>query len=361
MKAFTFALALTIAALSFAACESTHEPDPRTSIQFVQVATVQPAGPSERAFTGMVTARVQSNLGFRVPGKVVERLLDTGEFVHLGQPLMRIDRTDLALAIAAQTAAVASAKALAVQTGADEARGRALFLAGVIAAQSYDRFKEAADTARAQLAEAKARAQVARDEGGYSVLEADADGVVVETLAEPGQVVAAGQTVVRLAHSGPREATVNLPETVHPALGSMAQTSLYNGSEARSPARLRQLSDAADPQTRTFEARYVLEGDAANAPLGATVTIRIPSSHPAIMTEVPIGAIYDSGNGPAVWILDRKTSSVSIRPVRIRRFGEESAILSDGVRPKERIVALGVQLLYQGEHVRVAADAARAQ
>ena len=157
------------------------------------------------------------------------------------------------------------------------------------------------------------------------MLAADADGIVVETLAEPGQVVAAGQTVVKLAHSGPREATVNLPETVHPALGSMAQASLYDGVEAQSPARLRQLSDAADSQTRTFEARYVLEGDAANAPLGATVTIRIPGSQRATMVEVPIGAIYDGGNGPAVWILDRKTSSVSIRPVQIRRFGEESA------------------------------------
>src|ERR1700730_16327555 len=88
LKASNFALAVAIAALSFAACESAHESDPRTSIQFVQVATVQSAGPSERAFTGTVTARVQSNLGFRVPGKVVERLVDTGEFVHLGQPLM---------------------------------------------------------------------------------------------------------------------------------------------------------------------------------------------------------------------------------------------------------------------------------
>jgi hypothetical protein len=141
---------------------------------------------------------------------------------------------------------------------------------------------------------------------------------------------------------------VNLPETVHPALGSMAQASLYDGVEAQSPARLRQLSDAADSQTRTFEARYVLEGDAANAPLGATVTIRIPGSQRATMVEVPIGAIYDGGNGPAVWILDRKTSSVSIRPVQIRRFGEESAILSNGVSPGEQIVALGAQLLHQG-------------
>jgi len=193
------------------------------------------------------------------------------------------------------------------------------------------------------------------------VLAADADGVVVETLAEPGQVVAAGQTVVRLAHSGPREATVNLPETVHPALGSIAQASLYDGVEARSPARLRQLSNAADPQTRTFEARYVLEGDAANAPLGATVTIRIPGSRPNNMVEVPIGAIYNGGAGSAVWILDAKTSSVSLRPVQILRIGEESVILRNGVSPGEEVVALGVQLLHQGKQVRFAADTASAR
>jgi RND family efflux transporter MFP subunit len=330
-------------------------------MQFVRIATVQTAGQSERAFTGVVSARVQSNLGFRVPGKVVERLVNTGDLVHQGQPLMRIDRTDLALAIAAQSAAVASAKARAVQTAADEVRFHALLVEGVIASQSYDQAKAAADTASAQLGQAKAQAQVAKDEGEYSVLTADADGIVVETLAEPGQVVTAGQTVVKLAHSGPREATVNLPETMHPALGSIAQASLYDGVGEQSPARLRQLSDSADVQTRTFEARYVLEGDAANAPLGATVTIRIPGDAVATTTEVPLGAIYDGGNGPSVWILDGKTSTVSLRSVKIRQFGDETAILSDGVRPGERIVALGAQLLHAGDHVRVADDTASAR
>ena len=264
MNTFKFGVALTIAALSFVACDSARESDPRTSIQFVQVATAQSAGPAERAFTGVVVARVQSNLGFRVLGKVVERLVNNGDFVNRGQALMRIDRTDLALAIAAQAAAVASAKARALQTGNDEARFRALFSAGVIAAQNYDQAKEAADTARAELAEAKARAQLARDEGDYSVLAADADGTVVETLAEPGQVVAVGQTVVRLAHSGPREAAVNLPETMHPALGSMAQTSLYDGVEAESPAHLRQLSDAAD--RANFRSALRARGDTAAHP-----------------------------------------------------------------------------------------------
>src|SRR5277367_5993653 len=104
LKAFNLAPVLMIAALSLGACASPDDADPRTTVQFVRVATVQPAGPSKRAFTGVVTARVQSNLGFRVPGKVVERLVNTGDFVHRGQPLIRIDRTDLALAIAAKAA-----------------------------------------------------------------------------------------------------------------------------------------------------------------------------------------------------------------------------------------------------------------
>jgi RND family efflux transporter MFP subunit len=361
LKRLNFALALTVIGFGLAACQSAHETDPRTSLQFVQVATVQPAGAADRAFTGVVTARVQSNLGFRVPGKVIERLVNTGDSVRRGQALMRIDRTDLALAIAAQTAAVAAARARAVQTAADETRSRALFAESVIAAQNYDQARAAADTARAELAAAKAAAQVANDEGGYAMLAADADGVVVETLAEPGQVVAAGQTVVRLAHSGPREAAVNLPETMHPGLGSMAEATLYDGAQAESPALLRQLSNAADPQTRTFEARYVLEGDAANAPLGATVTVRIPASRADALAEVPLGAIYDGGSGPMVWILDGRTSSVSMRPVRICRFGTERATLSSGVHPGEKIVAMGVEQLYQGEHVRLAADPAIAQ
>ncbi len=361
MKVFNFALVVTVITIGMAACRSAGETDPRTSLHFVQITTVQPASATERAFTGVVMARVQSNLGFRVPGKVVERLVNTGDSVHQGQPLMRIDRTDLALAIAAQTAAVAAAKARAAQTAADEARSRALFAEGVVAAQNYDQARAAADTARADLAAARAAAQVANDEGAYAVLAADADGVVVATLAEPGQVVAAGQTVVQLAHSGPREAAVNLPETMHPGLGSIAEATLYDGDEAESAARLRQLSNAADPQTRTFEARYVLEGDAANAPLGATVTIRIPANRADTLAEVPIGAIYDGGTGPAVWILDGRTSSVSMHPVRIYRFGTERATLSSGVHPGEKIVAMGVEQLYQGERVRLAADPAIAQ
>jgi RND family efflux transporter MFP subunit len=354
VKTFIFALALSIAALSFAACESARESDPRTNLQFVQVATVQSAGPTERAFTGVVTARVQSNLGFRVPGKVIQRLVNTGDFVRRGQALMQIDRNDLALAIAAKNAAVASAKARAIQTAADEERYRTLLEAEVATRQSYDQVKAAADTARAELRQAKAEAQVADNEGGYSVLTADADGIVTDTMAEPGQVVAAGQTVVKLAHDGPREAAVYLPETIRPALGSIVRATVYGGT-ASVPARLRQLSDAADPETRTFEARYVLEGVDAKAPLGATVTIELPAgTQTSDPSKVPIASIIDRGNGPGVWALNMKTSTVSFRPVKVLRLGDEDAVLADGVKPGEEVVALGAHLLSDGQHVRLA-------
>lgn len=353
------AVVVLIGALSLAACE-THAPDPRTEDPVVLVATVAPAGRSERAFTGVVSARVQSNLGFRVPGKVVERLVDAGQSVRSGQPLMRIDRTDLAHAITAQDGAVSAAKARLTQAAADEARDRRLVALGAVSRQEYEQAKASADSARALLSAAEAQAQVARNEGDYSTLVADADGIVVETLAEPGQVVAAGQIVVKLAHSGPREATVDLPETMRPAIGSLGQASLYGG-EQRSLARLRQLSDAADPQTRTYEARYVLEGDAARAPLGATVTIQIANTELAGLAEVPLGAIYDGGKGTGVWVVDEKASSVSFRPVQIRQLGEEGAVLRSGLREGEQIVTLGAQLLHEGEPVRIAAMQEAAQ
>ena len=334
--------------------------DPRQGPQLVQIAVAKPAESAERAFTGVISARVQSNLGFRVPGKVIERLVDTGQTVRTGQPLMRLDPTDLELALAAREKAVAAARALAVQAAADEARHRKLRKADWSTQQKYDEVKAAFDSAKAQLAAAEAEAEVARNEVSYAVLLADADGTVVETLAEPGQVVADGQTVVKLAHVGPREATVNLPETLRPAIGSPAQARLYGSSSGTSPARLRQLSDAADPATRTYEARYVLEGEAARAPLGATVTVRVATNEADEAAEVPIGALYDDGKSTGVWVLEPETSSVSLHTVQVRRLAAETAVVG-GVHSGQRVVALGAHLLHEGERVRVADQMVAAQ
>ncbi|RQR71333.1 efflux RND transporter periplasmic adaptor subunit [Burkholderia sp. Bp9012] len=355
---FAVASALPVA---LAACSGKAPSDPRTEAPLVRTAIVQAAVPASHAFTGTVAARVQSDLGFRVSGKVLARLVDTGQTVRRGQPLMRIDPVDLKLAARARDEAVAAARARARQTAEDETRYRDLRGTGAISASAYDQIKAAADAAKAQLSAAEADADVARNATGYAELIADGDGVVMETLAEPGQVVSAGQPVVRLAHAGSREAMIQLPETLRPAAGSVAQAELFGKQGVSVPATLRQLSDTADPRTRTFEARYVLQGALANAPLGATVTVRIPDdarAAPQHGVQVPIGALLDTGNGPGVWVVAGDPAKVGWRPVTVEHLGDDSARVSGTLRQGDRVVALGAQLLRDGEAVRVSPQAA---
>src|SRR5438093_8368750 len=326
--------------------------DPRTQPPLVRIEPVQRSVQSERSFTGIVAARVQSDLGFRVPGKVLERLVDTGQTVKRGQALMRIDPSDLRLATRAHEGAVAAATARARQTADDEARYRDLVPTGAVSASAYDKVKAAAESARAELNAATAQADVARNETGYVVLLSDADGVVVETLGEPGQVVAAGQVVVRVARAGRREAVIQLPETLRPAIGSTGRASLY-GNGLAGPAKLRQLSDAANPHTRTFEARYVLEGGLAEAPLGSTIAIHIPNGLSAPQLQVPIGAIFDPGKGPGVWLVKGETPQVTWRAVQVASLGDEAASVAGDLEAGDRVVALGAHLLHEGEHVRL--------
>lgn len=240
---------------------------------------------------------MQSELGFRVAGKVLERLVDAGQAVKRGQPLMRIDPLDLKLAAQAQQEAVAAARARALQTAEEEARYRDLRGKGAISASAYDQVKAAADAAKAQLSAAEAQANVARNASGYAELLADSDAVVMETLAEAGQVVGAGQTVVRLAHAGRREALIQLPETQIP-----------NGS---APAR-----DA---------------------------------------LQVPLAAIFDAGQGAGVWLISGKPATVFRRAVTIEQLADDSAQVIGQLRPGDRIVAMGAHLLSEGAQVRAAA------
>lgn len=330
--------------------------DPRTEPPLVRVETPTAASSATREFTGIVAARVQSDLGFRVGGKVVERLVNTGQTVRRGQPLMRIDATDLALATQAATGAVAAAEARASQTAADERRYRDLIGAGAVSSSAYDQARAAAESARGQLVAARSQARVARNEANYSVLLADADGTVVETLAEPGQVVAAGQIVVRVARAGAREALVQLPETIRPAIGSLAKARIYDGATV--PARLRQISDSADPASRTFEARYVLEPSGRPVPFGSTVTVAIQADGRVASTEVPLGALHDVGRGPGVWVIrDPQRPTVTWRPVKLGAVREETATIVAGLQSGQRFVAMGAHMLHEGQPVRIAIPA----
>lgn len=351
--------ALGALSLAVAACGQATPPDPRTRTPLVRTALVTAGTSPERTFTGIVAARVQSDLGFRVSGKVSERLVDTGQAVRRGQPLFRIDPADLALAASAQDEAVAAARARFAQAAEEEARYRDLQGTGAISASAYDQVKAAADAAKAQFRAAESQASVARNAARYAELTADADGIVMETLAEPGQVVGAGQVVVRIARAGKREAVIQLPETLRPALGSVAQASVFGREHAPVQARLRQLSDVADKATRTFEARYVLEGTGpAQALVGSTVTVRMaasPSSTATPSVRVPLASLLDDGRGPAVWVVDG--DRVRREPVAIAQVEDETAQVAGKLRPGERIVALGAHLLTEGARVQVLAHA----
>lgn len=357
-----FATAVAICALPtvLVACGENAPIDPRTQIPLVRTATVAESALTSRSFTGVVAARVQSDLGFRVSGKVLERFVDSGQTVKRGQLLMRLDPADLRLAAVAQEEAVAAAKARALQTSEDEIRYRELRGSGAISISAYDQAKANADTAKAQLSSAKAQADVARNASRYTELFADGDGVVIETLAEPGQVVGAGQAVVRLAHTGQREAVIQLPETLRPAVGSVAQASSFSKPGVRVPTKLRQLSESADHLTRTFEARYVLEGELANAPFGTTVTINLADAHSSAQgfLQVPIGALFDAGKGPGVWVITGDPATVAWRQVEIRHLDDHSASLTGELKQGDKVVALGAHLLRDGQSVRLAKQTA---
>ena len=342
-----------LVALMPTGCSKPTAKDPRLQSPMVQVVRATAAHSISRTFTGIVEARIQSDLGFRVAGKILERSVNVGERVQKGQPLMRLDPVDLRLSAAAAEANVEAARAKYTQASADEARSSMLLKSGVISGREYDQDRAARDSAKAQLEAAEAQARVSNNSSEYSILLADADGVVVRTLSEPGQVVAAGQTVIQLAHDGPREALINLPEGVRPELGTIASARLY-GQEQTYQAKLRQLSDAADPASRTFEARYVLEGEAASAPLGSTVSVtlrtRQNSSNQSVV--VPVGAIHDRGSGPGVWIVNDK-SEVKFRSVEVGSIGQEEVVVSRGVEAGEKVVALGAHLLHEGQVVNV--------
>ncbi|HDR2791740.1 MULTISPECIES: efflux RND transporter periplasmic adaptor subunit [Enterobacter] len=354
LKPATFAVCLL--PLALAACgDSSSTDDPRTQPPLVRVATVVSAGDAARAFTGVVVARTQSDLGFRVQGKILDRLVDTGQTVKRGQPLMRLDPVDLRLQAHAQQQVVAAAKARARQTADDESRYRGLVSAGAVSASAYDQIKAAADTASAELSAAQAQANVAQNATDYALLLADADGVVMDTMAEPGQVIAAGQPVIRLARAGQREAIVQLPETLRPAIGSEALATLYGNAKQSVSARLRLLSDAADPVTRTFEARYVLGGELASAPLGSTVTLQLTENRTySQIMQVPLAAIYDQGKGPGVWGISGKPAKVLWRPVQVIGVSDDAARVTGSLKSGEQVVALGAHLLREGEVVRMA-------
>lgn len=302
------------------------------------------------AYAGTIRSRVEQNLAFRVAGKIVERKVNLGDRVSPGQLLMRLDPTDYSDGVDAATAAVAAARSAAVRANANYERVNSLAASGSTSVDMVEQARASRDSADANLKAAEAQLASAGHQRGYTELRADVAGVVVELPGEAGQVAAAGQPVIKIAQAGAPEAVVGLPEANH-AIGETAQVTVFGAAGAVYSGRLRQVSAAADPSTRLFEARYVLDATIAQAPLGSTVQVT-PAGVPVASSslDIPLAALADKGQGTRVWIVD-SGGKVRARPVTVSRLNEETASISAGLSQGDIIVAAGAQLLHEGEVV----------
>ncbi len=320
----------------------------------VLVAPARYAAQSQaREFAATIRPRVESDQGFRVAGKVVKRFVEMGQKVKAGDPLAALDEEDLRLQKEQAEAEFAAAKMAQTQALADEKRAAELRNKGWIAQAALDRARAGGEEARGRYRRAERAVELARNALAYATLRAGADGVVTQTLVEPGQVVSAGQPAVRIAHAGEFEAAVSLPEAFAAAAGSGEATlTLWSKPGVRYRAKLRELSPAADPVTRTFAARFsILNPDAAiSLGMSATLIIASPDAQPVV--SVPLSALYNQGDGPALWKVDGD-GKLQLVPVTLVRYEADAALVSGGVKEGDNIVVLGVHKLDPNLKVRM--------
>jgi RND family efflux transporter MFP subunit len=323
----------------------------------VLVATVAPATRPASAYTGVVAARTDSGLGFRVGGKIVERRVDPGDRVARGDTLLVLDVEDFELQLRAARNRLRAAESQLRQAQDDERRYRRLAAEGAASPRTSELASTSLRVAQAEAAAARAEASEIENRRNYSTLQADGDGVITEVLVERGQVVSQGQIVVRLAHDGAREAVIDIPETQLARAASRARAFAFGDSKHVVDAALRELSAAADPVTRTFRARYVLADDGSSFPIGSTVTVRLASDGAGDLSRVPIGALHDPGDGVGVWRIEADRR-VRFAPVRVVELAQEYASVASGVAVGDSVVALGAHLLHEGDLVRPVGDGA---
>lgn len=308
----------------------------------------------DRSFVGSIRPRVESDLGFRVAGKVAQRLVEVGEKVRAGQTLATLDETDLGLqrdqALAERSAA------LAAQTNAEAELARVVSLrtSGWSTAATLDRARAANEEARGRLERAEKSAALAANAVSYATLTADADGVVTIVLVEPGQILAAGQPAMRVARLDAREAVVAIPESqVEWARTARARVSLWSVSNRNWSATLRELSPSADPVSRTFLARYSLPDIGEAAVLGMTATLTLSDPGDVKVARLPLASLYNQGQGASVFVVDKASGLLSLKPVVVASYDSREVVLRSGVSEGDLVVTLGVQKLEAGRKIRI--------
>jgi len=356
-----YALIVALATVTaLAACSKTETaPDPVRAVRTMTISPQTAGGVYE--YAAEVKSRTESRLSFRVGGKMLKRAVDLGDVVKAGQVLAQLDPQDLRLGQDAARAAVAMAQASYDQNAADFKRYKDLHDQGFIGLAELDRRDMALKTARAQLDQAKAQANVQGNQASYAMLLADASGVVTGVDVEPGMVVAAGTPVLRLAHDGPRDVVFSVPEDKVSLVKAMAaqpgrfQVRLWGADAQPLPATIREISAAADPTTRTFLIKADIGGKT-SVRLGQTATVLMELPQTAGVTKLPLSALREEQGKSAVWLVDRGSMTVKLQPVTLAGADGNDAVITSGLAAGQVVVTAGVHVLNPGQKVKFYVD-----
>jgi RND family efflux transporter MFP subunit len=320
----------------------------------VLVATVHYEAESpERSFVGTIKPRIETDMGFRVPGKVAKRLVEVGQTVDVGQPLATLDEVDLKLQAEQADAEFHAATGVLAQAAAAEQRAKDLRAKGWATDAQLDQAKAAGDEARARLNRAERSVDLTKNSLSYATLVADTRGVVTATLIDAGQVVAAGQTAIRVARFAEKEAVVAIPETlVGRAKDGVASVTLWSEPNKKYVAKLREIAPNADPATRTYLAKFSLPDAGDTVSLGMTATLTLADRETDRVARLPLSALFSEGGDPSLYVVDDK-GDVALQPVAVKSYESNDVVITGGVDEGAKIVVLGVQKLDPAQKVRV--------
>ena len=348
-------LLATIAAVVLAACgQAKTEPDP---VRPVLTQRVTPGAAASRdIYSGEIRARYETDVGFRVGGKLIARPVDAGSRVASGQVLARLDPEDARLAAQGSSAQLASAEGDFALAKSELDRHADLLAKKFISQSAFDGKQNAFNAARARVDQARSQAAITANQAGYTTLLADADGVVVSVAAEPGQVLAAGQPVLKLARSGEKEVVVNAPEgqLARFKVGQEVGITLWADPGTLFPGRIREIAGGADPVTRTYAVRVSVLGAPAQAQLGMTANVLFNPALESNLVLLPLSALARGGNDAAVWVVDPASNRVRLRPVTVGQFREDGVTVTSGLTAGDIVVTAGVHKLKPDQVVRLA-------
>ena len=359
-KALSLSLLVSALSLTLAACSRQEAPpEPTRAVKIIEVGMQDLQG--QALYAGEVRARVETRMGFRVGGKLTLRAVDAGQRVAAGQVLAAIDPQDYQLSAQAAQAQLLSAQSQRDVALADYKRYESLRSQGFISGAELERREAGLKAAEAALVQARSQAQAQGNQVGYARLQATSAGVVTALEAEVGQVLSAGQAVVRLAHDGPRDAVFSVPEQAVQAfkIGQIMQAQIMGSTEVLQ-GRVREVGASADPVTRTFTVKLALEASE-RLPLGATVNVQAPKS-PAAATgqaiQLPTTALRQEGENTAVWVLDESSMTVRSQAVTLGPVQAQQVAIASGLQPGQKVVVAGVHVLSPGQKVSLYAPAA---